>query len=704
MPSFNLISSVLLFFYIFDLAAEANPSFLYKFCYDKDTTFTTNSTYGTNLNLLLSSLTSNANPIDGFYNTTVGQQPPDRIYGLFLCRGDVTPDVCRDCVAAAARNATSLCPVEKNSVIWYDKCMLRYSNESIFSTMETRPGGTVWDNDTFTEEEDFVDIVASLVKDVASEAADAPMGAKKFATKEANLSGSQKLYSLAQCTPDISDVACNLCLESAITEFSDCCRQKEKATRASSLLPSCNVQYGLTPFYNKTAGEVSRSKPSPLPPRDSGKGKSSSQTIIYIIVPTVGFLVLLSTFCYCILRRKARMKPYLLKDQKDKSKARTMNSLQYDMSTIEAATDNFSDANMIGVGGFGSVYKGTLANGQEIAVKRLSRSSKQGAEEFKNEVALVAKLQHRNLVRLLGFCVEREERMLIYEFVPNKSLDCFLFGLPLFNLKLSPKDTYMLWIKLLLMDIDTEKQKQLDWPTRLKIVKGTARGLLYLHTDSRLKIVHRDLKPSNILLDEDMNPKISDFGMARIVEENHNIEYTKKIVGTYQHKHTNKYPHLSGYIAPEYALHGIFSFKSDVYSYGVLTLEIVGGKTNTSFYNPESAENLLSYAWRYWTERRPLEIMDPTLKDSYVSDEVIRCIQIGLLCVQQNPKSRPTMARIVPMLSSSAITLPAPQQPAFFFGTKTRGSTSGEEMGLDQSTRKFQSSTNDVSITEFYPR
>ncbi|KAA3477889.1 cysteine-rich receptor-like protein kinase 25 isoform X1 [Gossypium australe] len=678
MPSFNLFSSVLLFFYIFYLAAEANPSFLYKFCYDKDTTFTTNSTYGTNLNLLLSSLTSNANRIDGFYNTTVGQQPPDRIYGLFLCRGDVTPDVCRDCVAAAARNATSLCPVEKNSVIWYDKCVLRYSNESIFSAMETRPGGTVWDNDTFTEEEDFVDIVASLVKDVASEAADAPMGAKKFSTKEANLSGSQTLYSLAQCTPDISDVACNLCLESAITEFSDCCRQKEKATRASSLLPSCNVQYGLTLFYNKTAGEVSRSKPSPLPPRDSGKGKISSQTIIYIVVPTVGFLVLLSTFCYCILRRKARMKPYLLKDQKDKSKARTMNSLQYDMSTIEAATDNFSDANMIGVGGFGSMYKGTLANGQEIAVKRLSKSSKQGAEEFKNEVALVAKLQHRNLVRLLGFCVEREERMLIYEFVPNKSLDCFLF--------------------------DTEKQKQLDWPTRLKIIKGTARGLLYLHTDSRLKIVHRDLKPSNILLDEDMNPKISDFGMARIVEENHNLEYTKKIVGTYQHKHTNKYPHLSGYIAPEYALHGIFSFKSDVYSYGVLTLEIVGGETNTSFYNPESSENLLTYAWRYWTERRPLEIMDPTLRDSYMSDEVIRCIQIGLLCVQQNPKSRPTMARIVSMLSSSAITLPAPQQPAFFFGTKTRGSTSGEEMGLDQSTRKFQCSTNDVSITEFYPR
>ncbi|XWS16656.1 hypothetical protein CRYUN_Cryun34aG0109800 [Craigia yunnanensis] len=482
----------------------------------------------------------------------------------------ILPRIFAKTVTAAARNATRLCPVEKNSVIWCDSCMLRYSNESIFSTMENRPSATIWDNKTVTEEEEFVDMVASFVKDVASEAADAPMGAKEFATKEANLSGSQTLYSLAQCKPDLSNMDCNLCLESAITEFSDCCRQKEKATRAISLLPSCNVQYGLTPFYNKTAAEAPESERRP---RNSGKRKISSQTLVYIIVPTVSFLVVLSTFCYCVLRRKARKKPNAIKEQHDKSKATTMHSLQFDLSTIEAATNNFSDANKIGMGGFGSVYKAALANGQEIAVKRLSRSFKQGAEEFKNEFMLIAKLKHRNLARLLGFCVEREERLLVYEFVPNKSLDYFLF--------------------------DPEKQKQLDWPIRLKIIKGIARGLLYLHTDSRLKIVHHDLKPSNILLDEDMNPKISDFGMARIIEENHNLEHNKKTVGTFS------------YISPEYALHGISSFKSDVYSFGVLTLEIIGGKTNTSFYNPDSAENLLSYAWGYWKERTPLEMMDP---------------------------------------------------------------------------------------------
>ncbi|KAJ7967624.1 Receptor-like protein kinase [Quillaja saponaria] len=266
------------------------------------------------------------------------------------------------------------------------------------------------------------------------------------------------------------------------------------------------------------------------------KKSNTSRTVIAIVVPIVACIVIFF-FIFIYLRVKRKSWKNLEMDQDEIG---STESLQFDFGTISAATDNFSDSNKLGQGGFGAVYKGRLTNGQEIAVKRLSRESGQGDQEFKNEVLLVAKLQHRNLVRLLGFCLERRERLLIYEFVPNKSLDYLLF--------------------------DPRKRAQLDWERRYKIIGGIARGLLYLHEDSRLRIIHRDLKVSNILLDADMNPKISDFGMARLFVVDQTQGNTSRIVGTF------------GYMAPEYAMHGYFSVKSDVYSFGVLVLEIVSGK------------------------------------------------------------------------------------------------------------------------------
>ncbi|KAB5534150.1 hypothetical protein DKX38_017236 [Salix brachista] len=323
-------------------------------------------------------------------------------------------------------------------------------------------------------------------------------------------------------------------------------------------------------------------------------------------------------------------------------------SLQFAFSTIQDATEDFSEKNRLGQGGFGVVYKGVLPNGQEIAVKRLSKDSGQGDLEFKNEVLLLAKLQHRNLVMLLGFCLEGIERLLIYEFVPNSSLDHFIF--------------------------DPTKRVQLNWERCYKIIGGIARGLLYLHEDSRLRIIHRDLKASNILLDEEMNPKISDFGMA------------------------------CGYMAPEYALQGNFSVKLDVFSFGVLVLEIVTGKKN-SFRNGEHIKHLLSHAWRNWREGTAQDIIDPVLSSGSAT-EMMRCIHIGLLCVQENAANRPTMASVVLMLSSSSLTLQIPSQPAFFMSNQSDMSSSlGQNSRVtDQSSlsksEHIPLSRNDVSIYE----
>ncbi|CAN1281437.1 G-type lectin S-receptor-like serine/threonine-protein kinase At4g27290 [Linum perenne] len=323
------------------------------------------------------------------------------------------------------------------------------------------------------------------------------------------------------------------------------------------------------------------------------------------------------------------------------------------------------ETNKLGEGGYGPVYVGVMVDGQEIAVKRLSSISGQGIKEFKNEVLLISKLQHRNLVKLLGCCIQGDEKMLVYEYMPNKSLDSFIF--------------------------DDGRSRLLDWGKRFNIICGIARGLLYLHQDSRLRIIHRDLKASNVLLDNELNPKISDFGLARSFGGDASEGNTNRVVGTY------------GYMAPEYAADGLFSVKSDVFSFGILVLEIISRKKSRGFYHADESSNLIGYAWKLWKEGRALEIMDSSLETECSGNvsQVMRCINIGLLCVQNSAYDRPTMANVVVMLGGgeeTAALLPQPKEPAFYNEKEPFHTT-------DSSSSVFPfSSTNELSLTVLQAR
>ncbi|XP_051125194.1 uncharacterized protein LOC127247411 [Andrographis paniculata] len=391
-------------------------------------------------------------------------------------------------------------------------------------------------------------------------------------------------------------------------------------------------------------------------------GKKKDSTAVVAAVTVLGFIVVASVCVFLLLKkykgsreRDAEFSPAsVLKDNVEGVQFEDYPF--FDFQILLNATRNFDPIYKLGEGGFGPVYRGKLSNGKEIAVKRLAQSSNQGLEEFKNEVELISKLQHRNLVSLLGCCIEREEKMLVYEYMPNGSLDAYLF--------------------------DSHKQELLDWNQRMVIIEGISRGLLYLHRDSRLKIIHRDLKASNILLDDKLNPKISDFGMARIFGGNENQANTNRVVGTL------------GYMAPEYALQGRFSEKSDVFSFGILLLEIVSGRRSTSFFDNKEAQSLVEYAWKLWIEEKILDLIDPSIYDSDMVTEIVRCAHVGLLCVQESAHDRPSISTVVSMLSSEISELPNPMKPAFIVN---RWSSSGAESS-ERSTAGMLS-VNDISVT-----
>ncbi|XP_059063705.1 cysteine-rich receptor-like protein kinase 10 [Cryptomeria japonica] len=621
--------------------------------------YTNGSKVERNINAVVNYLVQHASSSGGF-NTTVEGQGADLISGLIQCRGDTTGKECHACSMEANKTIRQVCGNCIGGRVWLDKCYLRYEHVHFIGDLDTTSYLVQNNRLNATDPEAFGSTVKALLSDLLVKV-----------TKSSNLyssdsavdySSSTKIFGLVQCWRDVSVEDCAACLDNAISAL------MEVTNGAHNLggvvySGSCTARYDTYPFFNL-----------PSHPQNSSPSKKSSNKIPIILGSLGGLITLLLLGGLIAVRRKSKS---AISEKGRKQGNEHMQTdmmwgqdlrIFFNMETLVAATSNFHEDKKLGEGGFGPVYKGEMPDGREVAVKKLSAKSSQGERQFLNEVKLVAKVQHRNLVSLLGCCIQGSERLLVYEYLANNSLDKILFH--------------------------PQRSIELDWQKRLNIITGVARGLLYLHEDSQLRIIHRDIKASNILLDEKMNAKIADFGLAKLFPEN-KTHVNTRVAGTY------------GYLAPEYAMGGQLSTKADVYSFGVVLLEVVSGRKNIDFKLPTELHNLLELAWRCYSGGNSEEVIDREIIERCPQEQCIRCIQVGLLCTQTEASLRPPMSTVYSMLSNSSFTnLPNPTKPAFVNATHERSPLYASRTPnlISLSSSSYAPSVNDASHTEILAR
>ncbi|KAK7314922.1 hypothetical protein VNO77_33452 [Canavalia gladiata] len=707
---------------------------------------TIDSGFQINLRTLLSSLSDNAVGDTQFYNNTInGDTPSDSVYGSFMCRGDLLSHLCKLCVQNATQRLLTYCPLSQEIIIWYDKCTVRFSNRYFFSIMDIDSRTGIYTIPSASNPENFMHLLFKTMNDTAEEAARGGIGEKKYATREAKVSEFQTLYCLAQCTPDLSPLHCRTCLNQAIGDLPWCCQGK---IGGYVLYPSCNVMFQFYPFYRPPLS------PIPLPtlfsPTNTSQDADSkfSQHPLYLshncstnqtfaanhtfqiyVTTLLSYLSFNATIGNKFHKADVAGKVFGLfmcrgdlpsglcaqciqnATYRISSECRSVPEaiiwythcmLRYSYRNIFYHVDTipmYSNLNITATSNPNLIY--TLSNtltqlAFDIYYKQVRYGTKSlKLNHFQTLYTLVqctpdlSNLECSGcLEHVIGFAIPWSRLGSVGGRVlyPSCNLRFELFQFYMDDHQAQPIHP--------ISPTDSQRQKMLSWFERYIIIEGIAKGILYLHEDSRLKVIHRDLKPSNVLLDENMIPKISDFGLARIVELNEDPGSTSRIVGTY------------GYMSPEYAMFGQFSEKSDIFSFGVMILEIISGKKNLSSYELNRVmDGLLSYVWKQWKNQTPLSILDPAITENYSEVEVLKCIQIGLLCVQQNPDDRPTMTTIVSYMSMQSIELPYPQEPAFFLRARTNPEAIIQESSCSQSINSSTLlSNNDMPTSEFLPR
>ncbi|CAL9031037.1 unnamed protein product [Prunus brigantina] len=530
--------------------------------------------------------------------------PEPEVYAFAQCYDDLSPIDCAACFAVS-RTKLPLCLPSTSARIYLDGCFLGYDDHEFSrQSLDEEHKNVKCSGSAIDVSKSKTEEFARKVEDVIGNVTEKAVSHEGFGVFEQR-GGVENVYALAQCWKTINESGCRECLEEAGASLR---RECVPGVEGRAMFAGCYLRYSTERFY----GIESDSK-------DCVKVEHIVATILSAMV-----LCLLALFGAVMAYKRLSKRNEVYNGPIQISISIHKNNLNFKYEMLEKATNFFDTSRKLGQGGAGSVFKGVLPDGRTVAVKRLYFNTRQWVDDFFNEVNLISGIQHQNLVKLLGCSIEGPESLLVYEYVPNKSLDQVLFD----------KDTLHI----------------LSWKQRFDIICGIAEGLVYLHGSCGVKIIHRDIKASNILLDENLIPKIADFGLARCVgpDKSH---LSTGIAGTL------------GYMAPEYLVRGQLTDKADVYAFGVMVLEIVSGRKNRVF--AEGSSSILYAVWKHYKARNITEAVDPILKGGFPEREASDVLRIGLLCTQASLAVRPSMTEVVQMLTDKECVIPSPKRPPF---------------------------------------
>ncbi|XP_039128050.1 cysteine-rich receptor-like protein kinase 3 [Dioscorea cayenensis subsp. rotundata] len=635
------MAPLLLVFLLFSLSGADNtsPEILLTLCGSNKTS----NAQAFDINFVNSMELIYQNITDHGYGVAVSGTS-DTVFGIGQCFNYLSSVNCQLCYAES-RVKLPHCLPATDSRIYLDGCFLRYSDRNVSTQSTDLKDTSICGNSSTVIPS--TSTVTSLLKNITEAALN---NSNYYAAASASVSSDLTVYGMAQCWKSLNLSGCRDCLEKAVSNVSHCL----PASDGKGLNAGCFVRYSTEPFY--------------LSSSSSGGGSSSGRILAVVLGCVAAAVVVIGVAIWWMRRRGAHDSS----DDEDGSgefiRSIAGSHLSFKYEVLSKATDNFSQINKLGHGGYGSVYKGVLPDGREVAVKRLFLNTRQWVDQFFNEVSLISQVQHKNLVKLLGCSVEGPESLLVYEYLCNTSLDKFLF--------------------------DSFKKTALDWERRFDIILGTAEGIAYLHTAAQVRIIHRDIKASNVLLDERFRPKIADFGLARYFAEGQS-HLSTGLAGTF------------GYMAPEYIVHGQLSEKADTYSYGILVLEIITGRKNqNSVATSTDGHSLISLIWKHYTEKTLIELLDPNLQGQCSEEQALKIFHIGLLCAQASSGLRPHMWKVVEMLMSKSQDLPLPTQPPFINikGADVCSSSGSGSSYKYTSSSKSGHSVNQMSVSQMQGR